>query len=180
MTLTEIKAQDWSKYGILLTPEQILSVIDWNEERGLLNSFSFEVERRLMKEETFELTQGIYKADSHEIIDALNDMQVVFIGTVTKYLLNGLNPKESYTTEQVEKYIVHTSVLLQTSTLIVKNIGYEPTCAFNETLLEIHSRVGNVNPETGKWEKDKSPEAQAKWYKANFDLCQLRLASSGD
>ena len=179
MTLTEIKSQDWSKYGILLTPEQILSVIDWNEERGLLNSFSFEVERNLMREENFELAQGIYKTDSHEVVDAINDMQVVFIGTVVKYLLNGLNPEESYTKEQVKKYIMYTSALLQTFPLVVSSLGYEPTCAFNETLLEIHSRVGSVNPETGKWEKDKSPEAQAKWYKANFDLCQLKVPNSG-
>jgi streptogramin lyase len=42
-----------------------------------------------------------------------------------------------------------------------------------EVIKEINSRVGAYNPETKKWQKDKSPEAQAKWYTANFSDCKL-------
>ncbi|WP_219811303.1 hypothetical protein, partial [Campylobacter concisus] len=37
-----------------------------------------------------------------------------------------------------------------------------------ETIKEISSRTGSYNPAISKWIKDKSPEAQAKWYKANY------------
>ena len=37
-----------------------------------------------------------------------------------------------------------------------------------ETIKEISSRTGSYDPSIGKWIKDKSPEAQAKWYKANY------------
>ncbi len=48
-------------------------------------------------------------------------------------------------------------------------LGYDPEEAMFETLREIHSRRGKFNPATGKWEKDKSEEAQKKWYKANYE-----------
>jgi len=42
----------------------------------------------------------------------------------------------------------------------------------NETLpecyKEINSRVGSWSEELQKWQKDKSPEAQANWYKAKY------------
>lgn len=51
--------------------------------------------------------------------------------------------------------------------------GYDGDKVMDEVIKEISSRTGAYNPEVGKWLKDKSPEAQAKWYKADFSKCKL-------
>lgn len=51
--------------------------------------------------------------------------------------------------------------------------GYHGDKVMDEVIKEISSRVGAYNPETKKWQKDKSPEAQAKWYSADFSKCKL-------
>jgi len=52
--------------------------------------------------------------------------------------------------------------------------GYDVDLTMKETLKEISSREGAINPATGKWEKFKTPEAKAKWYKADYSRCKLR------
>ena len=49
-------------------------------------------------------------------------------------------------------------------------LGYKPRCTLLEVSKEINSRVGKIVD--GKFIKDKSPEAQANWYKANFEGCK--------
>ena len=51
----------------------------------------------------------------------------------------------------------------------IKLRGYNPNIAMDETLKEINSRTGAFNPETGKWEKFKTPEAMALWYAAAYE-----------
>ena len=51
----------------------------------------------------------------------------------------------------------------------IMKLGYEPKCVLNEVSKEINSRVGSIID--GKFVKDKSPEARAKWHKASFDKC---------
>ena len=51
--------------------------------------------------------------------------------------------------------------------------GYDGDKVMDEVIKEISSRVGAYDPNTKKWQKDRSPEAQAKWYQANFNNCKL-------
>lgn len=51
--------------------------------------------------------------------------------------------------------------------------GYDGDLVMNEVIKEISSRTGAYDPETKKWQKDRSPEAQAKWYSADFDTCRI-------
>lgn len=51
--------------------------------------------------------------------------------------------------------------------------GYNGDKVMDEVIKEISSRTGSYNPQTKKWEKDKSPEAQARWYSADFTQCKL-------
>jgi hypothetical protein len=51
----------------------------------------------------------------------------------------------------------------------MKLLGYDPNIAMDETLKEINSRTGAFKPETGKWEKFKTPEAMALWYAADYN-----------
>ena len=47
-------------------------------------------------------------------------------------------------------------------------LGYNPDQVMNETLKEIESRKGEINKETGKFEKFKG----IKTYKAEYDKCK--------
>jgi hypothetical protein len=51
--------------------------------------------------------------------------------------------------------------------------GYNGDKVMDEVIREISSRTGAYDPETKKWQKDRSPEAQAKWYEADFTNCTL-------
>jgi len=51
-------------------------------------------------------------------------------------------------------------------------LGYDPKCVLAEVGREINSRIGRII--NGKFVKDKSPEAVAKWYKANFGKCEVK------
>ena len=51
--------------------------------------------------------------------------------------------------------------------------GYDTTKVMNEVIKEISSRTGAYDPTTKKWQKFKTPEAQALWYEADFTNCKL-------
>jgi len=53
----------------------------------------------------------------------------------------------------------------------IMKLGYNPQRALSETVKEIDSRTGSIVD--GKFQKDTSEEAKAKWYKANYDVCIL-------
>ena len=55
----------------------------------------------------------------------------------------------------------------------IAKYGYNGDKVMDEVIKEISSRTGKYNPETKKWQKDKSPEAQALWYTADFNNCKL-------
>jgi hypothetical protein len=60
----------------------------------------------------------------------------------------------------------------------IRKIGYDPDIAMDEVLKEIESRVGSVID--GKFTKDKSPEAVANWYKADFKKAKIKEKVSED
>jgi len=51
--------------------------------------------------------------------------------------------------------------------------GYDGDKVMDEVIKEISSRDGVYDFNTKKWQKDKSPEAQANWYTADFTNCKL-------
>ena len=55
----------------------------------------------------------------------------------------------------------------------IAKYGYDGDKVMDEVIKEISSRVGAYDPATKKWQKDKSPEAQAQWYTADFTDCKL-------
>ena len=56
----------------------------------------------------------------------------------------------------------------------IAKYGYDGDKVMDEVIREISSRVGSYNPEAKKWQKDKSPEAQANWYRADFSECKIK------
>jgi hypothetical protein len=55
----------------------------------------------------------------------------------------------------------------------IAKYGYDGNKVMSEVIKEINSRVGAYDPATKKWQKDKSAEAQAKWYTADLASCKL-------
>lgn len=55
----------------------------------------------------------------------------------------------------------------------IAKYGYNGDKVMDEVIKEISSRIGAYDPDTKKWQKDRSPEAQANWYTANFSNCKL-------
>ncbi|MDY5466957.1 MAG: hypothetical protein SPF98_05120 [Campylobacter sp.] len=56
---------------------------------------------------------------------------------------------------------------------ICEKYGFNFEIAMLETIKEISSRTGSYNEATKKWEKYTSDEAQAKWYKADYEKARL-------
>lgn len=51
----------------------------------------------------------------------------------------------------------------------IHKLGYQPELSLQETVKEISSRRGSIDPSTGKWEKDRSQDPST-LYTANYDL----------
>lgn len=54
----------------------------------------------------------------------------------------------------------------------IAKYGYDGDKVMDEVIKEISSRTGSYNEEAKKWLKDKSSEAQSRWYKADFSKCK--------
>lgn len=57
--------------------------------------------------------------------------------------------------------------LIVVATGAIHKLGYDPEDALTETVLEITSRQGIFNEDTGKWEKDRNQDPNT-LYKANY------------
>lgn len=54
---------------------------------------------------------------------------------------------------------------------VILKLGFDPEKVLKETSKEINSRTGKVID--GKFQKDTSKRAKAKWYKADYEKCRL-------
>jgi predicted HAD superfamily Cof-like phosphohydrolase len=52
----------------------------------------------------------------------------------------------------------------------IYKLGYDPNKVLAETLLEISSRKGTIDPTTGKWQKDTNQDPTT-LYKADYSAC---------
>jgi hypothetical protein len=55
----------------------------------------------------------------------------------------------------------------------IAKYGYDGDCVMDEIIKEISSRTGEYSEKTKKWQKFKTPEARALWYKADFSGCKV-------
>lgn len=58
--------------------------------------------------------------------------------------------------------------------IIRKVFGYDAKVCMEETMKEISSRKGMLNPSTGKWEKFTTDEAKALWISADYSKAKLK------
>jgi hypothetical protein len=53
----------------------------------------------------------------------------------------------------------------------IRKLGYNPDIAMDEVIKVINSRTGTMI--NGKFTKDRSPEAVANWYEADFSKAKI-------
>ena len=54
----------------------------------------------------------------------------------------------------------------------IEQHGYDAELVMDETIKEIESRKGEINPETKKFEKFKDEYHQSLWHKADYSKCK--------
>jgi len=131
----------------------ISDIVKWNKNRLLdKQDFKPEVEIINILEELIEMTG--YKSDS------ARRMSIVMYDLYFK--------NATYMgTELVDAF----ADIIVFSTGALLKLGYDPEKVMNEVIKEINSRTGEII--NGKFVKCKTPECQAKWYKADFEKAKL-------
>jgi hypothetical protein len=134
-------------------------------------------------EEIGELSEAMRVNDSNGYIDALCDIVVFTVNALAEYHYcpTVLNCTRNTSTETLYRLLLHeigkygknweakyVCNIYHICKLLATQKGYDLFVCMDETIKEISSRTGSYDPAIGKWIKDKSPEAKAKWYKANY------------
>lgn len=145
---------------------------DWRNARHL----SVESQKKNFKvnytKELIEFFEAERDGNEYEMIDALCDMLVVAINAGIK--MN--NSLMYYDGPAMDGDLVGVFAVIPTIDLLIAHIynrGYDPYKCLLETIKELNSRSGSWSDKEGKWVKDTTPEARAKWYKADYSKCKL-------
>jgi len=130
-------------------------ILCWGIERNLIN-YDAHTEARIFVE---ELAEYLAAENDHEKIDALCDMFVVYTQTLAKAGKAGVP-----ILEDTPEYFRYSTLLEE-----IEKMGYNPVCCMEECLLEINSRKGEINKETGKFEKILTGNE----YTADYSKCKM-------
>lgn len=118
------------------------------------------------------ITEANYKGYFRNIIEEL--LEPMYSKNAVDFLKN----------EIVDKYFVDDVVLDEIRVIDTINdisvfsinevglMGYDFEKTMGETIKEIESRKGEINPETKKFEKFKDDYHQSLWYKAEYSKCK--------
>ena len=149
----------------------------WKAERRL----SVESQRAgLLGNLCEELAEFFRAQNDNDRVDALCDIIVFAINAMSEPFVKpaALNMPQLWSAMLLPH---DTDIIINASSLnslvfqmwrTIEQLGYDPYKCMLETIKEISSRTGEYDESIGKWVKDKSPEAVAKWYKADYDRCK--------
>lgn len=168
----------------------LLSLENWREERGLQRTVG-----NIAANIGEEIVEYLRAENDEQRVDALCDMFVFSvnalraIGGISNYAIkialniNSMLKINSFPiiSHAFSKLInIHRfnqrsalKVIAGYSKRQIEYLGYDFLIAMDETLKEIHSRTGAWNDETQKWEKFKTEEAMALWYKADYSKAKV-------
>lgn len=129
-------------------------IVQWNSERGLIKTpedVNIEIEISFIIEELIEMVSPLQSEECREIAKGLaaNIMSYANLPLDASNVVDAAGDIKVFATG------------------LIRKMGYDPDAAMEEVLKEIESRKGSI--QDGKFVKDKSPEAQANWYKADFN-----------
>ena len=143
----------------------LCEMIRFQTDRGL-DKKDFNIDDELLNiiEEMLE-AKGVIDKDGREFSKIVLDSFNSFVSYVSMY-------EKDYYSEPTD----HTEVdafcdIIEYATGGILKKRYNPIITLDEMAKEINSRVGTFK--NGKFTKDKSIEAQAKWYKADFTKARL-------
>ena len=170
----------------------------WRDERKITAESQRQGYIRNVMEELGELAAGLRDYDSwskcdlrfcqiHKemaervIVDAICDISVLTInaGADIRDEYKPLNIDTTNTFSDFNCLLLYTSTfdfkkILLNCAGVCEKYGFNFEIAMLETIKEISSRTGSYNEATKKWEKDMSDEAQAKWYKADYEKARIK------
>lgn len=180
-----MKKQDYTKDGTVEKGSDLWYVLSGEEGSYVLDEMArFQEERLLDKlefdrkvatinimEELLELW-GVGDNKEREMATELADQlrsEVTYLKMLSKELRN----EEGFTYEEPtpESSVDALCDIANFAGGNVMQLGYSFKKALNEVNKEIHSRTGEIIE--GKFQKHKTPEAKAKWHKADFSGCKL-------
>ena len=145
-----------------MTDNKVLTkLIEFNKERLLdKQEFNLEVASMNILEELLE-AHGVHDDKNRYMARTLYDEFLAWVDYV-KY-----EKPELYKEVESDDELVDAFCDIQVFAFgEIMKLGHDPVMALDETANEILSRRGKIVD--GKFTKDKSPEAQSKWYKANY------------
>jgi len=155
-------------------------IIAWNEERGLIktpeeldiaNDMSYIVEEVI--EALTNMKSGDARPVAKTIVSAIKNGNAKIVADIIEE--QGLNETvdggDEVITPTPEQIVDACCDIKVFSTGTIRKAGYNPDIAMKEVQREIDSRVGSVIE--GKFIKDKTPEAVANWYKADFEKAKI-------
>ena len=132
-------------------------IVEWNKERNLIKTpedFNLVIDISFITEELLEASTSMKSEEARKKALALATIIV--------------DEKTNPTPEQIVDAFCDIIVFATGS---IRKVGYNPEIAMEEVLKEINSRTGKIID--NKYVKDKSPEAQAKWYTADFSKAKI-------
>ena len=145
----------------------------WRAERHLTTAGQKE---GLLANILEELTEFVRAQDDNERVDACCDILIFLLNSKNEPIslvdgekINLLNKYEFCNmifTNMFNNRAIHITIYQ------LEQLGYDSYKCMLETIKEISSRTGHFDETIGKFVKDKSPEAQAKWYKADYSICK--------
>lgn len=170
------------------------SLNTWREERGLQNTVG-----NIAANIGEEIVEYLRAENDEQRVDALCDLFVFSVNALYasdhdkyNYFISSYYIKMSYRLDRNwffdivecfsslcrDEVIIAQNIgilghISQYSIFQIEKLGFDFLIAMDETLKEIHSRTGAWNNNTRKWEKFKTEEAKALWYKADYSKAKL-------
>ena len=139
---------------------QMEQIKQWNVERGI-------------DKQEFVLGAHIYMImeEMFEMVGLPDDLCKTLAKKYTTYIQEEANAYGYTSTEEQILDSMMDRIVIDAGG--PAKLGYDVRKCLGEVIKEINTRTGSFDKASGKWIKDKSPEAQAKWYKADFSQCKL-------
>jgi hypothetical protein len=151
-------------------------IVKWNEDRNLIKTpeeMDITTEMSFIIEEVIECLTDMKSDEANAAAKQI--AKVISYGKlkhvidfIDKNALDKGTPAYDITSHQIVDACSDMKVFATGTT---RKAGYDPDIAMEETQKEIDSRVGCIID--GKFVKDKSPQAKANWYTADYSKAKI-------
>ena len=163
----------------------------WRMERKL---YTTDQQYNLIANVLEELTELARAKSNDERIDAICDIGVFYLNSLDNKITELTdcyeldkeitekfeNPQATgFFAEELLSLLLYPKIypklyqVLNFLEIATEGLGYDFYKCMMETIQEINSRTGHYDESIGKFVKDTSDEAKAKWYKADYNTCKL-------